>query len=216
MWYSCLCILVVFGFSGKKEVTWKGKVLDGTTGLPIENVHVFYKNDQGITDKEGRFELVLQADEIVTFSHISYELNKVAVSLDALPAIIYLFPKESELDAVEVRPFPTESDFKELILSKPYVPSKLEVNLKKNTSVMKTVYMYIPTEGKGGFSEFMERVIPNGAGGATFFNSGGGGLLQLIKELRQDYELPKPIFQEMDSAKVDKIYQSKYKFLRQN
>ncbi|MCH7412501.1 carboxypeptidase-like regulatory domain-containing protein [Belliella sp. R4-6] len=216
MWYSCLCILAVFGFSGKKEVTWKGKVLDGTTGLPIENVHVFYKNDQNVTNAEGRFELVLQADEKVTFSHISYEVNKVSVSLKALPDIIYLFPKESELDEVEVRPFPTESEFKELMLSKPYVPSKLEVNLRKNTSVMKSVYMYIPTEGKGGFSQFMERVIPNGAGGVTFFKSSGGGILQLFRELKQDYEVPNPVFQEVDSAKVDMIYKSKYKFLRRN
>ncbi|WP_376883620.1 carboxypeptidase-like regulatory domain-containing protein [Belliella marina] len=195
-------------------MTWKGKVLDGATGLPIENVHVFYKNDQDVSDSQGQFELVLKADEIVTFSHIGYEVNKVSVSLDELPAVVYLFPKESELDVVEVRPFPSEGELKELLLSKPYIPSQFELNLKRNTTVMKMVYMYIPSSGKDAFGQFMERAIPNGAGGATFFNSKGGGLLQVIRELRQDYELPKPVYQEKDSAKVNKIYQSKYNFLR--
>lgn len=82
---------------------------------------------------------------------------------------------------------------------------------------MMSVYKYIPSPGKGGFAQFMERVIPNGAGGAMFFNSSGGGLLQVIRELKQDYKITEsPNFIEVDSAKVDQFYKSKFPPNRKN
>lgn len=64
------------------------------------------------------------------------------------------------------------------------------------------------------YSSFLERVIPDGSGGVNIFTSGGGGgIPQLIRELRQDYDLATEFqYVEYDSSKVDFLYKSKFNF----
>ncbi|SIT10382.1 hypothetical protein [Belliella pelovolcani] len=202
-------------FSLNNEVTWKAKVMDASTGLPVEGVHIFYQRDQAISKSNGEFSLLLEDDVTIKISHIAYEIVELRVDTDDLPPVIYLVPKETDLTLIEVRPFPSESEFKRRILSSPVERSQLEQSIIKNTSVMKAVYKYIPTQGKGGFGQFLERVIPNGSGGAMFYNSSGGGLLQVFRELKQDYQIPKnEFYYEKDSAKVDQLYKPKYPYLK--
>lgn len=51
------------------------------------------------------------------------------------------------------------------------------------------------------------------SGGVNLFTSGVVGIPQLLRELRQDYDLPADFqYTERDSSKVDRFYQSKFKF----
>jgi hypothetical protein len=197
----------------RNQVVWKAKVVDVTTGLPLENVHVYFKNGQAVTDSTGLFSLLVEDREVVTISHVAYETMKSIIDLKNLPEIIYLIPKEEELETIDVRPLPSEAHLKRMILNTSGQVSQMEYNLRKNTAVMKSVYRYIPSVGKGAYSGFLERVIPDGAGGVNFFTSGGGGIPQLLRELRQDYDLPADFqYTERDSSKVDLLYKSKFKF----
>ncbi|WP_194975889.1 peptidase associated/transthyretin-like domain-containing protein [Aquiflexum lacus] len=205
---------LIFIFSNyRNQGVWKAKIVDVTTGLPLENVHVYFKNGQAVTDKTGMFSLLVEDGQIVTISHVAYETMKSIIDLKNLPEIIYLIPKEEELETIDVRPLPSEAHLKRMILNTSGQLSQMEYNMRKNTAVIKSVYRYIPSAGKGAYSSFLERVIPNGSGGVNFFTSGGGGIPQLFKELRQNYELPTDFqYTERDSSKVDLLYKAKFKF----
>lgn len=204
--------LVFISSNYRNQVLWKAKVVDVTTGQPLENVHVYFKHGLTVTDKTGMFSLLVEDGEIVTISHVAYETMKSIINLKNLPEIIYLIPKEEELEIIEVRPLPSEAHLKRMILNTSGQVSQMEYNLRKNTAVMKSIYRYIPSAGKGAYSSFLERVIPNGSGGVNFFTSGGGGISQLLRELRQDYDLPADFqYTERDSSKVDLLYKLKFK-----
>lgn len=200
-----------------QEVTWKARIIDAETGLPVEGVHIFYQRDQSVSDSQGFFLLALEENVTVKISHIGYEILDLQLNTENLPSIVFIYPKESDLDLIEVRPLPSESEFKRRILSTPVYRSQSEVSIMKSKALMMSVYKYLPSTGKEGFDQFMERVIPNGSGGAMFFNSSGGGLLQVFRELKQDYKIPEsPNFTEVDSAKVDQLYKSKSPLNRKN
>ncbi|MCH7405016.1 carboxypeptidase-like regulatory domain-containing protein [Belliella aquatica] len=203
--------------SPNQEVTWKARVIDAETGLPVEGVHIFYQRDQSVSDSQGFFLLALEENVTVKISHIGYEVLDLELNIENLPTKVFIYPKESNLDLIEVRPLPSEAEFKRRILSTPVYRSQSEVSIMKSKALMMSVYKYIPSAGKGGFAQFLERAIPNGAGGAMFFNSSGGGLLQVFRELKQDYKIPEsPSFTEVDSAKVDQLYKSKSPLNRKN
>lgn len=194
-----------------QEVTWKARIIDAESGLPVEGVHIFYQKDQSVSDSQGFFLLALEENVTVKISHIGYEVLDLKLNIENLPSKVFIYPKESNLDLIEVTPLPSESELKMKILSTPVYKTQAELSIIKSKAVMMSVYKYIPSAGKGGYAQFLERAIPNGAGGAMFFNSSGGGLLQVFRELKQDYKIPEsPIFNEVDSAKVDQIYKSRF------
>lgn len=211
-----LCISMIM-ITQNQEVTWKARIIDAETGLPVEGVHIFYQRDQSVSDSQGFFLLALEENVTVKISHIAYDVIDFELDINNLLSKVFIYPKESNLDLIEVTPLPSESEFKRKILSTPFYKSQSEISILKSKAVMMSVYKYVPSSGKGGYTQFLERVIPNGAGGAMFFNSSGGGLLQVFRELKQDYKIPEsPFFTEVDSAKVDQLYKSKSPLNRKN
>ncbi|MCH7408593.1 carboxypeptidase-like regulatory domain-containing protein [Belliella sp. DSM 111904] len=195
----------------QEEKVWTGKVLDHVTGLPIEGVHIYYANGQDVSNEKGEFSLKVTDQAKITFSHVSYEFKQMEISIGGLPKEVRLIPKESELDMIEVRPFPTEDELKRQVLSTPVYKSRLEMSLMKNTSIMKASFRYIPSLPGGAYQEFMSRVIPDGSGGVNIFNTSGGGLLQVFRELGNGYQTPASSTEQTsyDTAKVNLLYKPK-------
>lgn len=92
LWISMLVV------SSSQEVVWKAKVIDGETGTPVEGVHVYYHRDQSVTDSQGFFMLAIKENVTVRISHIGYEVIDLKLDINNLPAQVFIYPKESNLD----------------------------------------------------------------------------------------------------------------------
>ncbi|MCB0473643.1 MAG: carboxypeptidase-like regulatory domain-containing protein, partial [Flavobacteriaceae bacterium] len=75
--FITLLVLLSFCFNTTAQHL-KGKVLDAETNLPIENVNVYWSNqdDGTFTDDHGEFDLKLRKrirqDDLIYFTHVSY------------------------------------------------------------------------------------------------------------------------------------------------
>ncbi|MCH7403250.1 hypothetical protein ACFOUP_09030 [Belliella kenyensis] len=206
-----IILLMLFFIPNQEEKVWNAKVIDQVTGLPIEGVHVYFPNGQDVSNEKGEFTLKVKDQAKITFSHVSYEFKQMEISLDALASEVILIPRESELDMIEVRPFPTEDELKRQVLSTPVYKTRLEMNLMKNTSIMKASFPYIPSLPASSYTAFMSRVIPDGSGGVNIFNSSGGGLIQVFREIGNGYQTPTSSSEQIlyDTAKVNLLYKPK-------
>ncbi len=165
------------------ELIWKARVIDQSTGQVLTAVHVRSARDQAVSDESGQFQLRIDGLTQVTLSHVGYETRKVWIDPENLPELVELTPLELELDGVEVRVLPNEADFKKMVLE--YEPTTLEQNLTINLNFMRAIQPLVITQPMGSYGQFLQRVIPNGEGGAMFFNSRGGGIVKAIRDMRK-------------------------------
>ena len=86
----------------------RGKILDVSTNLPLEGVHVYLKKDKGVfTDAKGKFLLKISnkqsSNDSVYFSHVGFILKKISVEeIRKSRGIIYLDIKQVNLDEITI------------------------------------------------------------------------------------------------------------------
>lgn len=173
------------------ESVWHGRILDAMTGQPVAQALVFHPGAQTISNDRGEFSIVLKGTTTVGVRHLAYETLRIEVDPEHLPATLYLFPAVRELQAVEVSPFPSESALKNMVLESPYLPNALEQSLQFNLQMIKAIQPFVQASPNSSYKDFLQRVTPDGSGGAMFFNSRGGGLIKAFRELsRPSYPIP--------------------------
>ncbi|MCB0475975.1 MAG: carboxypeptidase-like regulatory domain-containing protein, partial [Flavobacteriaceae bacterium] len=106
--FITLLVLLSFCFNTTAQHL-KGKVLDAETNLPIENVNVYWSNqdDGTFTDDHGEFDLKLRKrirqDDLIYFTHVSYAAQKLSFKdLKAQNFTIKLKIDTTQLDAVNL------------------------------------------------------------------------------------------------------------------
>ena len=99
---TCLTVLLSLFLSQllAETITVTGKVVDENND-PIENVDVYTDNKGITTNENGLFELSVNKQDFITFSHIGYE--KIKLSAEEISQIIYLSPISLRTEDVYVR-----------------------------------------------------------------------------------------------------------------
>ncbi|SDY62326.1 hypothetical protein SAMN05444412_10211 [Rhodonellum ikkaensis] len=165
------------------EKVWKAKLVDSVTGEPIAFAHILHQKDQAISDLEGNFILRFEDAYPVTIRHVGNETLILDLNLDSLPNTIQLQAIVFQLDEIEIRPYPSEEDFKRLLLDNSFIPSQMHQNLQNNVTYMKSIRNLAKHYDMSSYNSFLSRVRQEG--GATFFTSTGGGLIQAFRDLKK-------------------------------
>jgi len=79
-------------FASQRSQVITGRVLDATTGVPLEGVNIVYGSAGTTTNAEGSFSLTLSGEDSVLFSHIAYRPKKVAVDILSAAPVVELQP----------------------------------------------------------------------------------------------------------------------------
>ena len=105
-WALLISMLVFFNIMHGQGITVTGIVKDSSSGLPVSNVSVYFKNAKGMrTDSAGAY--VLQSDQAVTyieFSIVGYKKLRIPIKQDTgtLEINVKLRPLYNELSNVTV------------------------------------------------------------------------------------------------------------------
>lgn len=169
--------------SNTDEIVWKARLVDAVTGEPIAFAHILYKKGQALSDLEGNFVLHLEDAGTVIIRHVGYETLELELDLKSLPTIIRLKARVIQLAEIEIRPYPTEEDFKRMLLDNTFTPSQMHQNLQNNVNYMKSIRNLAKHYDMSSYNSFLSRVRQEG--GATFFTSTGGGLIQAFRDLKK-------------------------------
>lgn len=183
MQVTLLLIILFILLDPEEKTLWKAQILDAESGKPLSSVHVRSPRAQTISDRNGYFEIGVEELAKVTISHVGYETLVFYDTPDALPKTIFLKPLVIQLDQIEVRPYPSEGEFKKEVLDNPYIPPLMEQNLTSNLTNMKAIYKLAYAYDMTSYNVFLERARPNG--GVTILTSSGGGLIQAFKPLKR-------------------------------
>jgi len=102
----------------KGSITIKGKVIDGSTTLPVEGVNIIVKGTTTgtVSDKDGNFKIKADAPDVfLVFTHIGYTTAVIEYKADNNNAVIKINKGAAELnevivtypkEIVEIKPFP--------------------------------------------------------------------------------------------------------------
>lgn len=183
MQVTLLLIMLFILLDPEEKTLWKAQILDAESGKPLSSVHVRSPRAQTISDRNGYFEIGVEELAKVSISHVGYETLVFYDTPDALPQTIFLKPLVIQLDQIEVRPYPSEGEFKKEVLNNPYIPPLMEHNLTSNLTYIKAIYKLAYAHDMTSYNVFLERARPNG--GVTILTSSGGGLIQAFKALRR-------------------------------
>lgn len=100
-----LFFIIFFGVNifEEQQVTLKGTVLDAKTKVPLINVTIYNKTKTkySTTDFEGKFEIKLTLNEVLTFAYLGYKNHQYKVTNKKNP-IIYLEQSSEVLDEVVI------------------------------------------------------------------------------------------------------------------
>lgn len=105
-WALLITLMVFFNIAQGQGITVSGIVTDSSTGLPVSNVSVYFKNAHGVrTDSAGAY--FLQAEQAVTyieFSIVGYKKLRVPIRQDTgmLEISVKLSPLYSQLNNVTI------------------------------------------------------------------------------------------------------------------
>ncbi|WP_143961374.1 carboxypeptidase-like regulatory domain-containing protein [Litoribacter populi] len=189
MYQVCLAFLLLGSFLPQESFIWKGTVVDGATGKPIAGVHVLTHNRQGISDKDGRFEIEVKVGDKITFTHVSYDTHIMVVE-EVMAAKVELNLAESELEEFILHSMPSEEQLKQQILNTPYIPTQLESNLTNNLGFVKNIYQL----GNHHTQNSIDNAIRNlrgGNGEATIFSTNPSmGIIGFIRSLKRSGAIP--------------------------
>ncbi|MBN1558993.1 TonB-dependent receptor [candidate division KSB1 bacterium] len=102
-----LCAALTFTCTAAAQIHLEGLVLDANSHHQVDGVNVYVEDSQygAITDKSGMFQLDLPANYVdarVTFRHISYEIQSIAVDSLTAGTPIYLVPRVIPLPGIQV------------------------------------------------------------------------------------------------------------------
>src|ERR1700748_3184903 len=105
-----VCLLVLFSFySVHAQFIIKGKVIDKSTGEPLENaiVKAGQKGRAAITDQEGNFQLrVPDFADSIRISFVGYQGQSVALAKQAASYLIKMEHGSVDLTSVTIQPLP--------------------------------------------------------------------------------------------------------------
>jgi len=173
-----------------QDFLWKGRIIDQASKLPIEGAHIKSENRQGITDREGYFNIGLKLGDSITISHVSYQAMEFLVKDKVLPPVVSLNLLEQELGEVTVTSLPSEARLKQLLLESPYIPSSLEDQLQHNLSYMKTIHRLNNNHILNAL-DFTHRKLNRGNGEATFLSTNPSlGIMGVIRSFRKPGSIP--------------------------
>jgi len=188
-----LLLFIVFaseGVAAQEYVIWKGRVVDLDSQTPVVGVHFRSSRQQGISDHLGYFEIAVKKGELVTVSHIAYRSIEYTVLTDALPRLLFLSPGEQELGEVTVSSMPSEAEFKQILISSPYIPSQMEVHLRQNLSYMLTIHRLNNNHVLNSI-DHMRQKISKGNGEVNLFSFNPSlGIMGVIRSLKKPGAIP--------------------------
>lgn len=174
----------------QEHILWKGRVLALDSRSPIVGVHFRSSNQQGVSDKDGYFEIPVKRGDLVLISHVAFQSLEYSISREGLPREIFLTPGEQELGEVTVTSMPSEAELKQLLLKTPYAPSQIEVNLRQNISYMNTIYRLRNHHTDNSIDNVIKK-LGSGNGEATFFSTNPSmGILGVIRSFRKQGPIP--------------------------
>jgi len=105
-WALLIIMLAIFNITQAQGITVTGVVKDSSSGLPVSNVSVYFKNARGVrTDSAGAY--YLQSEQAVTyieFSIVGYKKLRIPIKQDTglLAISVSLRPLYNELSNVTV------------------------------------------------------------------------------------------------------------------
>ncbi|QPH41108.1 TonB-dependent receptor [Pedobacter endophyticus] len=113
--FSSFIIFFFISFSIKTNaqlVVFQGKVVDKTSNLPISKVLVSFHGKKLYTNDDGKFRLLIaKGENEINFKHISYNSFTLSIFINNnINKDIYLSPKETLLEQVEIKKRITKTD----------------------------------------------------------------------------------------------------------
>jgi hypothetical protein len=175
---------------GQEDFLWKGRVIDGDSGLPIEGVHLKSDNRQVITDRDGFFSIYVRLGDLMVISHVSYQTMQYRIEDKAVPSLISLSVLVQELGEVTVTSLPSEAQLKQLLLYTPYYPPLMEIHLQQNMAYMKTIHSLNNNHLLNAL-DFSYKRLNSGNGEATLLSSNPSmGIMGVIRSFRKPGAIP--------------------------
>ena len=164
-----MCLLLFFGLSAqeadqKKVIQFTGVIfgMDSTTVMPGTHIYV-PKAGRGTTSNPyGFFSMPVVEGDSVVFSAVGYKRAFYIVpnheGESSLRVMITLKEDITFLEEVEIRPYPTESMFKEALITMELPHQKEYANIYQwlNSDIMTQAYLDLPASPNANHQYFMK------------------------------------------------------------
>ncbi len=97
--FVLFCTAITFSIEAQEKFKIKGKVTDGTRGLPGTNVSSTQAKKKTVTDFDGNFEIETYVGDILEFQFVGFKTKKVKIK-NAKALNVVLDPSTASLDEV--------------------------------------------------------------------------------------------------------------------
>ncbi|WP_040416908.1 carboxypeptidase-like regulatory domain-containing protein [Cyclobacterium qasimii] len=168
----------------------RGKLLDGSTMLPIANAHLYWSENKTISNEMGEFSIWVKEGTLLQISHIGYDKTTYLTESDTdVPVIITLTPSSVALEEVIVKALPNEQTFKQHIITATPANHTQQELLKSNLDFIKNIHHLGYQYDMNSYDKLLSSLSDNGAT-VLFSSNPSMGILGLIKKLKKDVVFP--------------------------
>lgn len=190
-----LNLFCILGFSQSRVVTeyteLNGVLLDSVSQQPIPSAHIWTKHFKTSSNANGSFFLLIQPEDSIHISHVSYNSKIVALQTLRNSALVKILMTQRiiVLDAVDIHRVVSEDDFKKKIIETPITKSEEEQNAEANMAALNYYIRSIPQVGMNANENYREYM--KGPQGVTIFSSNGQrGLIKAIRDVIKSKPVP--------------------------